>query len=99
MLKNSERNCRLTRSRMRVDFTTEKSAMFVRGPIMVLRPALPNVPGAAGAKAAVLNQASQRFGPLFALPTRFGRSFEDSPLPLGAAPFQKGVIGTPLASV
>ena len=52
-----------------------------------------------GHEAAVLNQASQRFGPSFGLPTAFGRSLLDSPLPLGAAPFQKGVIGRPLASV
>ena len=73
--------------------------MLVRGPMTVLRPALPNVPGAAGAKAAVLNQASHRLGPLLGLPTTFGRSLLDSPLPLGAAPFQNGVIGSPLARV
>ena len=73
--------------------------MFLRGPMIVLRPALPKVPGAAGAKAAVLNHASQRLGPLFGSPTALGRSLLDSPLPLGAAPFQNGVIGTPLAQV
>src|SRR5207237_1408802 len=95
-LKNSERNCSWNRSLIRVDLMAEKSAMLLRGPMMVLRPALPNVPGAAGAKAAVLNQAFQRLGPLFGLPTALGRSLLDSPLPLGAAPFQKGVIGTPV---
>src|SRR5713101_5363074 len=99
MLKNSDRNCRLKRSSIFVFFTTEKSAMFVRGPMTVLRPALPNVPAGAALKAAVLNQASQCLGPLFALPTTFGRSLLDSPLPLGAAPFQNGVIGRPLATV
>ena len=73
--------------------------MLVRGPITVLRPALPKVPSGAATKAAVLNQASHRLGPSFGLPTRFGRSLLDSPLPLGAAPFQKGVIGKPLPRV
>ena len=73
--------------------------MFVRGPMMVFLPALPKVPAGAGAKAEVLNQASHRFGPLLALPTTFGRSLLDSPLPLGAAPFQNGVIGIPLPTL
>src|SRR3954469_23469411 len=99
MLKNSARNCKLTRSLIRVDFKTEKSAEFVGGPITVFRPALPKVPFGAGTNADVLNQASHRLGPSFALPMRFGRSLLDSPLPLGAAPFQKGVIGRPPARV
>src|SRR5690349_7888670 len=98
-LNTSARNCSLTNSRIGVDFSTDISAELVRGPMMVLRPALPNVPAGAGAKAAVLNHASQRLGPLLGSPTRFGRSLEVSPLPLGEAPFQKGVIGTPLARV
>ncbi len=73
--------------------------MLVRGPITVLRPALPKVPAGAATNAAGLNQASHRFGPLFGLPIALGRSLLDSPLPLGAAPFQNGVIGKPLASV
>src|ERR1700757_4015966 len=84
MLKNSDRNCRSARSLIRVDFNTEKSAILVRGPMMTLRPALPNVPLAGATKAAVLNQASTRLGPLLGSPTRFGRSLLDSPLPLGA---------------
>src|SRR3954454_24968652 len=99
MLKNSERNCRLRRSLIRVDFTTEKSAMLVGGPITVLRPALPKVPFGAATKAAALNQASRRLGPSLGLPTTFGRSLLDSPVPLGAVPFQKGVIGIPLPKV
>src|SRR5262249_25627478 len=95
ILKNSARNCRCARSLTRVDFSSEKSALFVRGPITVLRPALPNAPFGAAVNAAVLNQASQRLGPSFGLPTTFGRSLLVSPLPLGAAPFQNGVIGTP----
>jgi hypothetical protein len=35
-----------------VDFTTEKSAMLVRGPITVLRPELPKVPAGAATNAA-----------------------------------------------
>src|SRR4051812_47583469 len=95
-LKNSERNCNWKRSLIRVDLMTEKSTLLLRGPMIVFRPAFPNVPGAAGVKAAILNQAFQRLGPLFGLPTALGRSLLDSPLPLGAAPFQNGVIGTPL---
>jgi len=40
-----------------------------------------------------------RLGPLFALPTTSGRSLLDLPLRLGAAQFQNGVIGMPLARV
>src|SRR5258705_11742716 len=98
-LKNSERNCRWTRSLIRVNFNTEKSAPLLPGPIMVLRPALPKVPAAAGAKAAVSNQAFHCLGPLLGLPTTFGRSLLDSPLPLGAAPFQNGVIGLRLPTL
>src|SRR6516164_907919 len=99
MLKNSERNCRFMRSRICVVFSTEKSAELVREPMMELRPALPKVPGAGATKAVVLNQASRRLGPSLGLPITSGRSLLVSPLPLGAVPFQKGVIGRPLASV
>src|SRR3982751_4558604 len=99
MLKKSVRKWSFMRSLMAVDFTTETSAMLIRGPITVLRPALPNVPLGAATKAVVLNQASHRLGPVFGFPTRLGRSLLDSPLPLGAAPFQKGVIGRPLPMV
>ena len=85
-LKNSARNCKCAFSLMRVDLITEKSAMLLRGPMMVLRPALPNVPAVAGVNAAVLNHASQRLGPLLGFPMALGRSLLDSPLPLGAAP-------------
>src|SRR5215510_1190631 len=98
-LKNSAPNCRLARSWILVDFRTEKSAEFVRGPITVLRPAFPKVPFGAATKAAVLNQASHRLGPAFGFPTRLGRSLLDSPLPLGAVPFQNDVIGRPLPIV
>jgi hypothetical protein len=52
-----------------VDFITKKSAVLDRGPMILLRSALPKVPERAGTKAAVLNQASARFGPLFGSPT------------------------------
>ena len=51
----------------------------------------------ASLESAVLNHVSGRLGPLFGSLTTFGRSLLDSPLPLGAAPFQNGVVGIPLA--
>src|SRR3989442_69882 len=87
-----------TRSVIRVDLFSEKSAMFAGGPMMMFRPALPNVPVVGGAKAVVLNQANLVCcPPALGSPTRLGRSLS-SPVPLRSAP-KKGVAGRPEAQV
>src|SRR2546422_11010151 len=81
-----------TRSVIRVDLFSEKSAMFAGGPMMMFRPALPNVPVAGRAKAVVLNPADLVCcPPALGSPTRLGRAVS-SPVPLRAAP-KKGVGG------
>ena len=45
----------------------------------MLRPALPNVPGAGNLKADVSNHSSGVRGPLLGLPTTSGRSFAPKP--------------------
>ncbi len=50
MLKNSPRNCTLTRSFRLVVLTTEKSKLSSRGPRKGFRPMFPNVPNAGGVR-------------------------------------------------
>ena len=53
-LKNSARNALETFSCIRNDFEAERSKLTLPGPVNRFRDAVPNVPAAAGAKAAVL---------------------------------------------
>src|SRR5215510_1832926 len=76
----------------------ERSTIYSLGPMIVLRPALPNVPRAGAAKAAVLNQLeASRRAPAIGEPTTFGRSLS-SPVPLTSM-LINGVIGNPLDAV
>jgi hypothetical protein len=78
-LKTSARSCRLRRSPRAVFLTSEALTFSVPGPSRVLRPALPNVPGAGNAKADVSNQRSGVRFERVGSPTTFGRSFAPKP--------------------
>src|SRR6267143_909779 len=56
MLKNSDRNCSFLPSTIRKSLNIDVSMFTWFAVVMVLRPALPNVPNAGSVKAALLNQ-------------------------------------------
>src|SRR5438270_355982 len=72
-LKNSARNCRLRRSRITKFFSTDMSRLCSGGPVMMLRPALPNVNCGEAANAPVLNQRAGVGLLIPGTPTRLGR--------------------------
>jgi hypothetical protein len=76
------------------------STVLTPGPVRMLRPALPNVPAAGEAKAAVLNQRSGERSPPSrpGSPTRFGRWLPRLPMP-ATSELITGVKGEPLVSV
>src|ERR1041384_8703699 len=78
-LKASARNCRFTRSVKWVFFTSDAFTLLNPGPSRIFLPALPNVPGAEKANAAVLNHCDVVGLDNSGLPTRFGRSFAPKP--------------------
>ena len=90
----SARNCREAFSLSFVSLFTERSTVCRLGPMMTLRPELPNVPGSGCRNAALLNHSFGLREPEFGSPTRLGRSFS-SPVPL-LSMLRKGVIGRPL---
>src|SRR2546426_945574 len=90
-----------TRSVIRVDLFSEKSAMFVGGPMMMFRPALPNVPVAGRAMAEVM-AGKRALGPRVGTVLRKGESagpgFETvGGIVNGFRPGVRHVEGQPLA--
>src|SRR5579884_2799046 len=72
MLKNSERNCRLTRSVIRKVLYSAQFQVSSPGPGMIPVPQLPKKPNAGAANDAGLNHSETRFGVLIGA-TQFGR--------------------------
>src|SRR6185295_6541000 len=82
-LKNSARNWRLKRSWKLLFLTAARFQLFVPGPMMILRPAVPNVPARGAANADVSNQRKIVRSPESRLPSanRLARSIVNEPAP------------------
>src|ERR1043166_1490171 len=78
-LKASARNCSFTVSVKLVFFTSDTFTLSNPGPSRIFLPALPNVPGAGNANAAVLNHSDVVGFDNSGLLATFGRSFAPKP--------------------